>query len=93
MKPQWKVNTAELLKEVLNNPGAAALKVPLVIFGNLLAEVASRCAEVNDPVLNGLMAQLALYEVTDPCSRQYDSTIAEGLITEKQRLKIDQSYQ
>jgi hypothetical protein len=63
---EWKVHTASLLSEVLNNKGAAILAQPLNIFGRLLAQVAERAAELDDPELNILMLRLTLYEQGDP---------------------------
>ena len=86
MNPSWKVNTPALLKEILGNNEAAMLRVPLTIFGNLLGEVGARCAEIDDPILNGLMAQLAIYEVADPYSPNYNKELANHLIEHKQML-------
>lgn len=63
---EWKVHTPNLLREVLENPGTSALRIPLNIFGKLLAEVGERAAEINDPKLNELMLRLAIYEQGDP---------------------------
>ncbi len=62
----WKVHTPSLLRETLTNPGTAILAQPFRIFGQLLAEVATRAAEIDDPKLNILMMRLTLYEQADP---------------------------
>lgn len=85
-KLPWKVNTPAFLKEISLNPGTAILRIPIQILALLLGEVATRCSELNDTVLNGLMAQLALYDVTDPYSPRYDASVAEALIEAKERL-------
>lgn len=60
----WKVNTPGMLKEISSGlKGASALKIPLLTFANLLALVAGRALELDDPKLNALMMDLALYEV------------------------------
>lgn len=61
----WKCHTPNLLREVLNNPGTEMLRMPLNIFGRLLAEVAERASEINDPALNLLMLRLTLYDAGD----------------------------
>jgi hypothetical protein len=62
----WKVHVPNLLREILNNPTTAVLAQPLNIFGNLLAQVASRAIEMDDPALNILMLRLTLYDQADP---------------------------
>jgi hypothetical protein len=76
----WKVYTAGLLGEIMNNSGAAILRIPLVIFGRLLAQVAERAAELNDPKLNALMMQLGLYSVADPMSPEYDPRFVDDYL-------------
>lgn len=62
----WKVHTPSLLKEVMRNKGAGILAQPMNIFGKLLAQVAQRAAEIDDPELNILMMRLSLYDQADP---------------------------
>lgn len=76
----WRVNSAQLLKEVLTNNTTWALARPLQIFGLLLAEVGERAAEINDPKLNALMCRLAIYSVSDPYNKDYDSKITNQTI-------------
>jgi len=64
-------NTPALLNEVLTSPGASVLHIPLQILAHQLGQVATRAAELNDPVLNSLMCDLALYEIADPYSKEY----------------------
>lgn len=78
---EWKVNTPSLLKETIsNNPTAWALQKPFQIFGLILAEVAERASELNDPKLNALMCRLALYEISDPYNPAYDKELCEQTI-------------
>lgn len=79
----WKVHTANLLAEIGCNPGAFALRVPLMIFSNLLNQVGTRCSQLNDPVLNGLMCQLTIYAIADPESEDYDVERVNDLIRGK----------
>jgi hypothetical protein len=65
------VHTVHLLDEVLNNPGTHMLRMPLIIFRGILADVAQRAIELNDPKLNQLMCRLTLYEQADPESPLY----------------------
>ncbi len=79
-KIEWKVNTPSLLKEILSNNETAILRKPLQIFANILSKVAERASEIDDKKLNSLMARLALYEVTDPYSKEFDQKITDKLI-------------
>ncbi|MBP2463914.1 MULTISPECIES: hypothetical protein [unclassified Rhizobium] len=61
---KWKVHTPNLLKELVeNNPTAWALRMPVVIFRNILGSLAERAIAIDDPDLNILMLRLGLYEV------------------------------
>lgn len=71
MSIMWKVHTPSLLNEVLNNKGAHVLAQPINIFANLLAAVAERAAELDDPKLNILMMRLTLYEQVDPAKHTF----------------------
>lgn len=73
----WRVNTPGLFQEIVSNPNTAIMLRPLQITGHLLALVAKRASELNDPQLNALMCRLALYEVCDPNSKEYDEELAE----------------
>lgn len=76
----WKVSTVSLLNEVLENKGTWALRTPLNIFKDILAEVAERATEINDPILNALMLRLSLYEVSNPSSKEYDPSFVNDYI-------------
>ncbi|MEM1077434.1 MAG: hypothetical protein AAGI09_02805 [Pseudomonadota bacterium] len=62
----WRIHTPNLLQEVLNNKGAAALKVPLTLLGQKLHELAALSLEINDPRLHLMMMDLTLYAQGDP---------------------------
>jgi hypothetical protein len=67
----WKVHTPNLLKEILGNPGTGILNKPIYFLGQLLAAVAERAIILDDPILNGLMLRLTLYEQGDPSHPEY----------------------
>lgn len=72
---QWQVHTPRLLNEVLTNPSTGILHRPIQIFANVLDELATRCSQLNDPILNDLMCRLALYDIADPYSPNYDPDV------------------
>lgn len=84
---QWRVHTANLLKEILNNPGTGILSKPLNIFGRLLAEVGEEAARINDPKLNALMLRLSIYSMSCPESPDYDPKETDRIIKEANNLK------
>lgn len=57
------VNTPQFLKEACENVNNGMYAVCWNIFKNLLAKVAERAIEINDPVLSALMIRLNLYEL------------------------------
>ena len=57
------VDTPRFIKEVAENSGSTMYAVCWNIFKSLLAQVAERATELNDPVLNTLMIRLNLYEI------------------------------
>jgi hypothetical protein len=92
----WRVNTPGLLREiVIYNPTLQVLAAPVNIFQGILASIAARASELNDPIMNGLMARLALYEITDPYSSDYDQETTTRLMVEgiKARKEINQKNQ
>ena len=62
-KLSFDVNTPQFLKEACENANGGMYAVCWNIFRNLLAQVAERATELNDPVLNTLMIRLNLYEI------------------------------
>lgn len=80
---QWKVNTPQLLREILVNNQTQILDRPLQIFAGILGQVASRASELNDPELNALMCRLALYEISDPYSKEFDKDLTAKTINYK----------
>lgn len=68
----WKVNVHGLFKEILSNSNMTVMNVPLQIFQDILAQVASRAIILNDAKLNQLMLKLSLYEISNPESSDFD---------------------
>jgi hypothetical protein len=89
-KVYFKIHVPQFLKEVSNcaiSDKSGVLFIPLNIFRTYLGLVAQRCSEINDPVLNKLMCEMALYEISDPESKDYDheltqQTIDKGKVTQ-----------
>jgi len=77
---QWRVNTPQLLKEILQNKETQALTMPLQIFSLILSEVGQRASELNDDKLNALMCRLAIYEISDPYNKNYDADLTNKTI-------------
>lgn len=80
---EWRCNTPALLAEILSNNHMGVMKVPLNLFSRMLGKVAERASQINDAELNGCMARLALYEITDPYSKEYDSKKSAQLLANK----------
>ena len=76
----WRVNTPQLLKEILTSNETQILSKPLQIFANILFEVGERAAELGDDKLNALMCRLAIYEISDPNNKNYDSELTNEII-------------
>ena len=57
------VNTPQFLKEAAENCRGGMYSICWNIFIQLLADVAERATELQDPVLDALMIKLNLYEV------------------------------
>lgn len=68
-KFSFDVNTHQFLKEACENCEGGMYAICWNIFQQLLAKVAERATELNDPVLNALMIRLNLYEL--PNNKRY----------------------
>ena len=60
---QFDVDTPQFLKESAENCNGGMYSICWNIFRNLLAMVAIRASEIDDPVLNVLMLRLNLYDI------------------------------
>lgn len=83
-KVYFKVHTPNLLKEVMCNPGTGALKIPIRVLQGYLIKLAQRAIELNDPELNLIMCEMALYGNSDPTDENYDPNIIDDLNFKKQ---------
>lgn len=68
---QWKAHLPALFDEIMKKEGTSILRIPLQIVKDILAQVAARAIELDDPELNELMLRLALYEQGDPYSESF----------------------
>ena len=77
---EWKVNTPDLFKELLENNEKLGIFVqPLNIFLRILVEIAERASDLRDPQLIYMCMRLALYEVSDPYNPAYDKKIVADM--------------
>lgn len=79
----FKIHAPKLLEEVINNAlreKMGVLQTPLTIFAKYLYSIAERCAEIDDPILNRLMVEMALYSVGSPHSEDYDPNVIDEVI-------------
>ena len=87
MRLDWRVHTPQLLKDLSTQPGMEIMQIPLGTFGVLLAQVAQRARELNDPVLTSLMCRLTLYTIADPNSADYDEKRLGDILAKAEALK------
>ena len=73
----WRICVPDLFNEITSNPimSDPVIRIPLNMLQMKLAEIAQRAIELNDPKLNTLMMQLALYEQGNPYSKEYNSKL------------------
>lgn len=60
---QFDVNTPQFMKECCENVSGGMYAICWNIFKNLIAMVAERATELNDPIMNVLMIRLGLYDM------------------------------
>lgn len=63
MKKEFDCHLPKLLDEVLNNPSASILAIPIQITKGILAELAQLAIEIDDDRLHIMMLRLGLYEI------------------------------
>lgn len=70
----FSVYTPGLLKEIVECwwSSMSGMRMPILIFRNILGQVAQRASEINDTEMNRLMCKLWLYAVSDPYDPDYD---------------------
>ncbi len=79
----FKVHVPNLIKEITDSglrQKNGVLKIPILLFRKYLESVAQRCAEINDPVLNKLMVEMALYDQADPTSKDFDQSMVDAVM-------------
>ena len=86
---QFDVNTPGFLKEAAENCNGGMYAICWNIFRTLIAMVAERATELNDPIMNVLMLRLNLYEVPNEerhkIIEQIRKEIENGKETHKER--------
>lgn len=78
-KRQFDVDTPHFLKEACENTNGGMYAVCWNIFRNLLAMVAERATELNDPIMNVLMIRLGLYDIAPGDRHKYIKEIEKEL--------------
>lgn len=77
----FRCHTPKLLNETFvgacREVDLAALRIPLNHFIEYLRILTSRCAELNDPVLNKIMIDMTLYEESDPYSKSHNQEMID----------------
>ena len=72
----WKVDVPSLIKEISECSNQGIYKPVLAIFARVLACLAQRASELDDPILNICMLKMKLYDVPHA---QLSKTIADQL--------------
>jgi len=79
---KWRVNVPGMLHEIVeNNPTTWIFRSPFNILMEILTELATRCSQLDDPKLNELMVRMALYEVANPGSKEFNLKEMERIIS------------
>lgn len=86
----FRVHTPNLLDELLKCSKLGVMTRPVQILGHLLACVAVRSIELDDPILNGLMCDLTLYAQADPHEAAYDQKATYAAIRKARKLMKQQ---
>lgn len=81
----WKVDLPRFLKEIAESSKSTPYFVTFKILNNVLGILAERAIEINDPALNIIMMNLALYEGAH--DKNVDEVISKlrKLIADKQK--------
>lgn len=88
MSGHWRVHTSNMLNEILSaNQTCAIFSIPFNVFGKILAQVADRAIELDDPQLNILMLRLTLYEIDGKTPEEQNSAIVQAIDEQKKRIK------
>lgn len=76
----WKVNTPQLLEEILTNKECWILQKPLTIFKGILVQLSQRAIELDDLELHAIMIRLGLYEICNPRSTEFNQKKSNAVI-------------
>lgn len=90
----FKIQTVTLLHEIADaglDRGMGVLKVPLNVLVRYLDSVATRASQLNDPILNKLMCDMALYEVADPSSKEYNQEVLDEVYQKAKQQRIEEN--
>ena len=85
---QFDVNTPQFIKECCENVTGGMYPICWNIFKNLIAMVAERATEINDPIMNVLMIRLGLYDMPKKDRSKMIEKIKEEVEKEIQDKKI-----
>lgn len=94
MTCHFRVNTCELLDEIVQcslPQNSGVLKVPLNVFKNLLAQLAERATQLNDPIMNKIMFDLTLYELPEPTTKEYGKMMQRVYAAAKKQAKKEKN--
>lgn len=93
---RWKVNTCGLLEEIVAcgmDKKNGVLFIPINKFKEKLTELTERCAEINDPILNLICWEMALYEGSLPSNKGYTATTKALIKKANEQIKKEKSCQ
>lgn len=87
--PRWQSNIRALVQEHLSNGsnGSAALLTPWRITLGKLYEVGKVAERLNDPELNLLMCELAIFTVGDGYHKDYNPKVVDKLRQQVAQIK------
>lgn len=91
LNAEFKVHVKNLLQETLNNAGTSIMEVPFRLLLSRLAQIADRAIELNDPKLTALCCSLALFEQSDPESKEYDVKMVEEAVRRANQLHNEET--
>lgn len=86
----FKIHTPQLLKEITNNNGIGALKIPLRVLQRYLVSVAERTIELDDPIMNKIMCEMTLYDQVDPQSKTFQPNLMDEVNKKAEQFKKSQ---
>lgn len=76
----FKIHTPNLFNDTIPNTFSdqreyEILRIPLNLLRHYLLKIASRCAEIDDPILTKLMCDMTMYDEADPNSSDYNEEL------------------